>query len=98
MHSKRNLIRSNFFPFKGKAYCEDLYHSIALKKNNVKLYYHPGAKAFLEMEDSKSNFKIFLKFIKADFIIRKKLVKDNKLSLTRMYMVYFIKVLVYYFK
>ena len=35
MHYKSNLVLYNFFPFSGKAYCEDLYHSIALKKNNL---------------------------------------------------------------
>ncbi len=98
MHYKRNLILSNFFPFTGKAYCEDLYHSIALKKNNIQLYYHPNAKAYLEIESVKSNFKLFINYLKNDFIIRKKLVKQNKLSTTRMKMIYIIKIFSYLFK
>ena len=98
MHYKSNLVLSNFFPFVGKAYCEDLYHSIALKKNNIQLYYHPSAKAYLKIESVKSNFKLFMNYLKNDFIIRKKLVKQNKLSTTRMKMIYIIKIFSYLFK
>jgi hypothetical protein len=98
MHLKKNLILSNFFPFQGKAYCEDLFHSIALKNNNIKLYYHTNAKAFLEIDNIKSNLKIFTKHLKADFTIRKTLVQQNKLSTSRMFLVYLIKLFSYLFK
>ena len=98
MHLKKNLILSNFFPFQGKAYCEDLFHSIALKKNNIKLYYHLDAIAFLEIENIKSNFKMYIKHLKADFIIRTQLVEQNKLSKSRMFLVYLIKLFSYLLK
>ena len=98
MHLKKNLILSNFFPFQGKAYCEDLFHSIALKNNNIKLYYHTNAKAFLEIENIKSSFKNYIKHLRADFQIRKKLVEQNKLSKSRMYLVYIIKTISYLFR
>jgi len=98
MHYKSNLVLYDFFPFSGKAYCEDLYHSIALKKNNIKLYYHPNAKAYLKIESVKSNFTGFVKYLKNDFVIRKQLVEENKLSKTRMIMVYIIKTFSYLFK
>ncbi len=98
MHQKKNLVLSNFFPYNGKAYCEDLFHSIALKNNNIKLYYHKNAKAFLEIENIKSNFKIYIQHLKSDFQIRKKLVEQNKLSKSRMYLVYIIKTISYFFR
>ncbi len=98
MHLKKNLILSNFFPFQGKAYCEDLFHSIALKKNNIKLYYHLNAIAFLEIENIKSNFKMYIKHLRADFIIRSQLVEQNKLSKSRMFLVYLIKLFSYLLK
>tara|TARA_B100001093_G_scaffold517497_1_gene599206 strand:- start:323 stop:1147 length:825 start_codon:yes stop_codon:yes gene_type:complete len=98
MHLKKNLVLSNFFPFNGKAYCEDLFHSIALKKNKIKLYYHTNAKAFLEIEDIKSSFKTYIKHLRADLQIRKKLVEQNKLSKSRMYFVYIIKTISYLFR
>jgi glycosyltransferase involved in cell wall biosynthesis len=38
LHRKSNLILDDYFPFSGKAYCEDLMHSILLRKNHVNLY------------------------------------------------------------
>ena len=98
MHLKKNLILYNFFPFQGKAYCEDLFHSIALKNNNIKLYYHTKAKAFLDIDNIKSNFKMFIGHLRADFKIRQKLVEQNNLSKSRMFLVYLIKLFSYLFK
>jgi glycosyltransferase involved in cell wall biosynthesis len=36
-HKKQNLILYNFFPFQGKAFYEDVIHSLHLTKNGVKL-------------------------------------------------------------
>lgn len=38
LHRQSNLCTDAFFPFSGKAYCEDLIHSILLKKKGVRLY------------------------------------------------------------
>jgi glycosyltransferase involved in cell wall biosynthesis len=38
LHRSSNLITEDFFPFSGKAYSEDLIHSLLLKQNGVKLY------------------------------------------------------------
>ncbi len=38
LHHRKNLITENYFPFSGKAYCEDLIHSVLLRKNNINLY------------------------------------------------------------
>jgi len=38
MHHRDNLIQKNFYPYNGKAYCEDLIHSNLLKKKQIKLY------------------------------------------------------------
>jgi len=38
MHMNENLNKIDYFPFKGKAYCEDLIHSSILKNKNIKLF------------------------------------------------------------
>ena len=48
LHRTDNLITENYFPFSGKAYSEDLIHSLLLKKNEVKLYICNNAIAFIE--------------------------------------------------
>ena len=66
--------------------------------NNIKLYYHLDAIAFLEIENIKSNFKMYIKHLRADFIIRSQLVEQNKLSKSRMFLVYLIKLFSYLLK
>jgi hypothetical protein len=38
MHYKQNLLLENYYPYTGKAYCEDVIHSILLRKKEVKLW------------------------------------------------------------
>lgn len=38
LHYRSGLIKENFFPFAGKAFCEDLIHSLLLQKNGVRLW------------------------------------------------------------
>ena len=38
MHLNENLHKHDYFPFRGKAYCEDLIHSSILKNKNIRLY------------------------------------------------------------
>ena len=38
LHRRENLINEDYFPFSGKAYCEDLIHSILLRKKNINLW------------------------------------------------------------
>ena len=37
MHRKENLITHNFYPYQGKAYSEDIIHSIIMRKKRIKL-------------------------------------------------------------
>lgn len=37
LHWRENLILTNYYPFKGKAYAEDLFHSYLLRKTGVSL-------------------------------------------------------------
>jgi hypothetical protein len=48
LHHKKNLITINYYPFSGKAYCEDLMHSFLLKNNNINLYLTKNAICSLE--------------------------------------------------
>tara|TARA_B100001057_G_scaffold494464_1_gene591099 strand:- start:49 stop:873 length:825 start_codon:yes stop_codon:yes gene_type:complete len=97
MHHRKNIVLENYFPFQGKAYSEDLFHSIELKNKNIELFYHPNAKAYLDVDKNKLSFKYLKKFILDDMRIRKKLVRDNNLNIFRMYTVYVIKFIKYFF-
>lgn len=38
LHNTKDLILEPYYPFEGKAYCEDLIHSEYLKRNDINLY------------------------------------------------------------
>ena len=85
---KKNLILNDYFKFEGKAYCEDLYHSILLKENGIKLFIDPSSIAYLKIE--KEKFISYITNLKNDIRIRKNLVLRENLNIYRMYFVYII--------
>ena len=38
LHRRENLVLHNYFPFRGKAYYEDLLHSLELRKKGVRMF------------------------------------------------------------
>jgi GT2 family glycosyltransferase len=96
LHRRENLVLENFFPFKGKAYCEDLFHSQILISRGVALYIDSNAKCFIRTNDNDNlHLTEFLKEIRSDFRARKLLVKMNSLDLPRMYFYYAIRCIKY---
>jgi cellulose synthase/poly-beta-1,6-N-acetylglucosamine synthase-like glycosyltransferase len=61
MHYKKYLCLKNYFPFKGKAFYEDLIHSKILIQNNIKLF-------IIKKAICKTDFPIFPKKLK-EFIM-----------------------------
>ena len=67
LHLRDNLIYDNYYPYIGKAYAEDLFHSFLLKRNKISLLYCTNTFALLDNSSSKSNgiislFKIFFSY------------------------------------
>ena len=98
LHWRDNLIFENFYPFKGKAYSEDLYHSFYLKQNELKLKISTLAQCFLDNDLVVYNFSIydFFSFIKFDLKARAGLVRLSKKSIIRMYIYYTFIILRYF--
>ncbi len=72
LHHKDNLVCDNYFPFQGKAYGEDVMHSIKLREMGVKLLIEPKAKCYIEINSSSDYSLIdFVKDLKAEVKIRK---------------------------
>ena len=97
MHSKKNLIIDNYYPFKGKAYGEDVIHSCLLRKNKIKLYLNPDIKVFEIGNDtnlSYLNFKELSEFLKNNFLskfIIVKLIKGSYFLFFIWFSLFFIK-------
>jgi glycosyltransferase involved in cell wall biosynthesis len=61
LHKKENLIVDNYYFYSGKAYAEDLYHSVILRENGVVLGRCSSAICHVDFEKGKST--IFQKSI-----------------------------------
>ena len=55
LHHRGNLVIENFYPFTGKAYAEDLFHSWALRQKNIGLLHCPSAMCRIDNTSSKSS-------------------------------------------
>jgi glycosyltransferase involved in cell wall biosynthesis len=99
LHRKENLVLDNFFPFKGKAFCEDVIHSHLLQTRGVTLLVEPRAICRLELVYS-SGFRTreYLRNLSSDFRARRYFMKLSARSSARMYLFYAISGLSYFGK
>ncbi len=92
LHHRDNLILENFYPFSGKAYSEDIYHSHYLRCAGVKLI--TTSRANCSVDDPKKCQEMTLnelkKYIISDYVARKFFVKLSGRSFIRMHIYYFI--------
>tara|TARA_B100000886_G_C20399658_1_gene481967 strand:+ start:36 stop:872 length:837 start_codon:yes stop_codon:yes gene_type:complete len=92
MHKKSNLILENYFNFPGPAYCEDVIHSILLKRKNINLYLSKNAICtHIEVNSKKLRFDFY-----TEYIIRLKLLKllgtKKYLRFNTWFLFYIIKI------
>ncbi len=99
MHRRNNLILEDYYPFQGKAYCEDLIHSYLMKKINIKLLIdataHCETEIFSILDQS---FKNFYQELKKDFRARRYVMSIQSRLSWRLYLNYFFLVASYFFK
>ena len=96
LHRKSNLVFENYFPFKGKAYCEDLIHSAALRNKEVNLFFMPKAIAYFEMDSYTTyGFTVFIRHLLSDFRARKYYNEYVGVRSNRIYFFYLVMVLNY---
>lgn len=86
LHYKENLILENFYPHQGKAFSEDLYHSIELRKRGINLFIVIPAIAWIDdpRTGGSPGFSDWYRNISRDYNARIHLVKTNNMSLMRM--------------
>lgn len=96
LHYKKNLIFYNYFPFTGKAYCEDLFHSKIIENLGISMYIIKNTFAYID--DPRiilvSNKNWFLNLIK-DYKTRKEFVSIHNFSKIRLIIFYLI-ILIHY--
>jgi hypothetical protein len=96
LHHRDNLILENFYPLKGKAYCEDLIHSFHLTSKGLKLIVCIDARCGLFETSSYPDvpFPPFLRSRLDDLKARKYFVQISGKSIFRMY-IYFIIIILW---
>tara|TARA_B100001250_G_C19762124_1_gene772952 strand:- start:151 stop:999 length:849 start_codon:yes stop_codon:yes gene_type:complete len=77
MHYKENLITHNYYPFKGKAYSEDLIHSFFLRNKKIQLLVTKKSKCYTEQPFVPKEFSEFKKFLKVQKYYWKLLKNNN---------------------
>lgn len=89
MHNRSNLILESFYPFTGKAYYEDVIHSLLLRQKGVKLKLVTRARCWLEsVPPWNCGHAAYLKYLVADFKARKYGMTLNSRSSKRIYLYY----------
>lgn len=96
MHFQPNLVLDNFFPFAGKAFCEDLIHSHHLNRKGVRLLVDANAVCGLELVyASSSGMREFFRNLRADFRARRYFMQLSERRMPRMYLFYLARVASY---
>jgi glycosyltransferase involved in cell wall biosynthesis len=97
VHRQNNLIMHNYFPHEGKAFSEDLYHSIELSKKGLNLFVITNARAYLDDPRTQNPTSILEWWanIKKDYATRKYLVSLSSKSYFRMFFFYVFSLLAY---
>lgn len=96
MHFQPNLVLDNFFPFAGKAFCEDLIHSHHLNRKGVRLLVDATAVCGLELVyASSSGMREFFRNLRADFRARRYFMQLSERRMPRMYLFYLSRVASY---
>ena len=92
LHHRQNLILDNFYPFDGKAYCEDLIHSYLLRSRGVTLYVCSGAVCYHDYEPPYTlHSAAWFRHLKGDFRARLWFVRLVSGSPTRMLLFYILQ-------
>lgn len=89
MHHRSNLILENYFPFSGKAHCEDIIHSHLLAQKGVRLLVASQARCSLEVASPfDKTLGAFLRETYNDFRVRRYFMRLSKRLAWRMYLYY----------
>ena len=99
MHKRENLVLADFYPFKGKAYNEDLIHSCLLRERGCRLIVNSKAHCFVEKISSSSYGPLeFLNNLAFDYRASKYFVKLSSRSYVRMNFHFMARILSYFGK
>jgi hypothetical protein len=87
LHHKANLVFDDFYPFKGKAYCEDIIHSHYLTSRGITPIIEPRALCGIEpASDATYTVGEFLRDVVADYRARRYFIRLTARHPFRLYL------------
>ncbi len=89
IYHKVDIIYENYFPFEGKAYCEDLFHSYLLIRKNVRLWLSKKSVCLIKIENDDDVINNMRKI----FEIKKYFNKIRKKNNLRLYIIHIYKII-----
>ena len=89
LHKKENLILKDFYPYRTKAYSEDLIHSFLLRQSGTSLFVVMKASCMTDLNQR----LLIRKEIISDFRAKLYFVRMADLSMSRMFIYYMIYVM-----
>jgi hypothetical protein len=87
---REDLVLENYYPFEGKAYCEDLIHSLIWRERGKRLWAVVHADASTNLEPSNQSCDEILAIFKAHLYVVK-LMKGSRIGLVVWFLVAFLK-------
>lgn len=99
LHRKNNLVLDNYYPVKGKAYWEDLFHSDILRNKGIMMHRVGEAVCTVDFSGNQQLNIIFFinEFWKVSNIIWI-YIKKNKISSSRIFLFHFCNTLILIFR
>lgn len=98
LHRKENLVNFDYYPLKGKAYGEDLFHSKILTNNGIKLVRLGKAKCYVDFSSNKVSFlglfKTYYNYLKSMKEFNKKIGVNS----SRLFIYVFLRIFELIFK
>jgi hypothetical protein len=91
LHHRANLVLDNYFPFGGKAYCEDLIHSYHLRSRAVRLIVSTNAVAYIRKPEA-TPVGLFFQGLWGDLRARGYYVELTSRSKARMYLYFLARI------
>jgi len=99
MHNKNNLVTKEFYPFEGKAYCEDLIHSHLLSVKGVKFYMAKDSIASIVLDSPfDMGVRDFLLYLRKDYKARGYFLTLKNLPKNRMVIFYILQYFIFFIK
>ena len=99
MHYRDNLVLENFWPLSGKAFYEDVAHSLTLSSRGIRLIIDKRAKCMVDVfPEMHFKFSDFISVLFSDYKARRYVMARFLRKSPRIYFYYLIRIYRYLFK